>query len=48
MRGLERGTIADIRILDCTFDDVAKPNVVERVQGLRIQNTRINGKLVNA
>jgi polygalacturonase len=47
IRGLERGTIADIRILDCTFDNVAKANVIERVNGMQIRNTRINGKMVN-
>jgi len=47
LRGLEKGTIADIRIIDCTFEQVAKPHVVERVEGLSIRNTRINGELVN-
>jgi polygalacturonase len=46
LRGIERGTIADIRILDCTFDNVAKPNVIERVEGIVMRDTRINGKLV--
>lgn len=46
LRGIERGTIADVRIIDCTFDNVAKPSVVERVEGLIIRNTRINGQLV--
>jgi polygalacturonase len=47
LRGLEKGVIADVRIIDCTFDDVAKPNVVERVERLTIRNTRINGQLVS-
>jgi polygalacturonase len=46
LRGIERGTIADVRIIDCTFDNVAKPNVIERVAGIVIRNTRINGQLV--
>lgn len=48
LRGLEKGTIADVRIIDCTFDQVAKPSVVERVEGLRIVNTRVNGQPVTA
>jgi hypothetical protein len=43
LRGLEKGTIADIRVIDCTFDQVANPNVVERVDGLVNRNTKING-----
>ena len=46
LRGIERGTIADVRIIDCRFDNVAKPNVIERVEGLVLRNTRINGQLV--
>jgi polygalacturonase len=48
LRGIERGTIGDIRILDCTFNNVAKPNVIERVEGLVMRNTRINGQVVTA
>ena len=46
LRGIERGTIADVRIIDCRFDNVEKPNVIERVEGLVIRNTRINGQLI--
>ena len=46
LRDIERGTIADVRIIDCTFDNVAKPNVIEGVEGIVIRNTRINGQLV--
>jgi len=46
IRALERSTISDIRIVDCAFSNVARPSVVERVSGLEIRNTRINGKLV--
>lgn len=46
LRGIERGTISNIRVIDCTFDNVAKPNVVERVEGIVLTNTRINGAVV--
>ena len=46
LRGIEKGTIADVRIIDCTFENVAKGNVVERVEGLVMRNTRINGQVV--
>ena len=45
IRGLEKSEISDIRIIDCTFDNVAKPNVVEHVNGLVLSNTRINGAI---
>ncbi|HEY0243553.1 MAG TPA: glycoside hydrolase family 28 protein [Gemmatimonadaceae bacterium] len=46
LRGIERGTISDVRIIDCAFDNVAKGNVIERVDGIVIRNTRMNGQLV--
>jgi polygalacturonase len=48
LRGIERGEIANVRIIDCTFDNVAKPNLIERVDGLTMRNTRINGQVVSA
>ena len=42
-RGIETSTIDDIRLIDCTFDNVRHPNVVERVTNLQLRNTRING-----
>jgi len=45
LRNIERGTIADVRVINCTFDNVAKPDVIERVEGLVMKNTRINGSL---
>jgi polygalacturonase len=47
LRGIERGEISNIRIIDCNFENVAKPNVVERVTGLVMRNTRINGQVVS-
>jgi polygalacturonase len=46
LRGYEKGTIDDIRILDCTFDGVAKPDVVEHVTGLVRRNVTVNGNKV--
>ena len=48
IRNIDKGTISDVRIIDCNFEQVAKPSVVERVEGLVVRNTKINGKLVNA
>ena len=45
LRGYAHTPITDIRVLDCTFDNVAKPDVTEAVKGLRLSNVRINGQV---
>jgi hypothetical protein len=37
----------DIRVTDCTFDNVANDDVIEGVAGLTLKNVRVNGKLRN-
>ena len=44
LRGYDKGTIDDIRVIDCTFDGVAKPDVVEHVTGLVRRNVTVNGE----
>jgi polygalacturonase len=48
LRGLERSTIADVRVIDSSFENVEKANVVERVSGLELINTRINGRIATS
>jgi polygalacturonase len=48
LRGFARAPITDIRITDCTFDGVAKGNVLEHVEGLVFRGTTINGRRVEA
>ena len=48
LRGYERGTIDDVRVIDCTFDGVAKPDVVEHVTGLVRRNVTVNGEKVGS
>jgi polygalacturonase len=47
LRGFSHDPIQDVRLVDCTFDDVAKPDVVEAVKGLSFTNVRINGVVKN-
>ena len=47
LRGYEKATIDNIRILDCTFDSVAKPDVVEHVTRLVERNVTVNGQKVS-
>jgi len=35
-----------VTLADCTFSGVAKPDVVEHVEGLSMRNVRVNGVLV--
>ncbi|HVF40941.1 MAG TPA: glycoside hydrolase family 28 protein [Gemmatimonadaceae bacterium] len=46
LRGLERGEISNVRVIDCSFENVAKGSVVEKVAELRVRNTRVNGQLL--
>jgi polygalacturonase len=46
LRGLEKATIDDVRVIDCTFDNVAKPNVVEHVTNLVLRGVTVNGRTV--
>ena len=47
LRGYTHTPVSDIRVIDCTFDGVEKPDLVEGVKGLVLTNTRINGQLRN-
>ena len=46
LRGLKNAHLEDIRLVDSDLEGVEKANVVENVDGLRLRNVRINGKLV--
>jgi polygalacturonase len=46
LRGFENAPITNVRLTNCTFDDVAKGNVLEHVRGLTMDQVRINGRLV--
>jgi polygalacturonase len=44
LRGFASSPIRDIRIEDCTFQNVARPDVIEHVEGLKLTNVTVNGK----
>lgn len=46
MRAYPKSEIADIRVIDCRFDGVAKGNIADGVQRLVFENTRVNGQVV--
>lgn len=44
LRGYKSAPIRDIRLADCAFDNVARPDVVENVKGLTFAAVKVNGK----
>jgi polygalacturonase len=47
LRGYTHDPITGVRIVDCQFDGVAKPDLLENVKGIELSNVKINGKVVN-
>ena len=48
LRGFEQAPIRNIRLIDCRFDGVAKPDVLEHVEALTRTNVTINGAKVGS
>jgi polygalacturonase len=48
LRGFRSSPIRDVRLENCTFNQIARPNVVEHVEGLKLTNVTINGKPATA
>ncbi len=47
LQGFKTAPIHNVRLENCTFDNVAKENTVRNVQGLELRNVRINGRIVS-
>jgi len=47
LKGYRRAPIYDIRISDCAFDGVERPDVLEAVRDVVLANVRVNGQLRN-
>jgi polygalacturonase len=47
LRGFENAPITDVRLVDCTFANVEKPDVLEAVRGLTLTSVSVNGKVRN-
>jgi len=45
LRGYAHDPIQDVRLVDCTFDGVQKPDIVEHVTGLTFSNVKVNGEI---
>jgi polygalacturonase len=47
VQGFKEAPVYGLRLEDCTFENVAQPNIIRHVDGLSLSNVRINGKLVD-
>jgi polygalacturonase len=47
LRGYTHAPIGGVRVADCRFDGVAKPDVIEAVRDLELANVSINGRVFN-
>jgi polygalacturonase len=48
LRGFDDAPITDVRLKNCTLDNVRKPDVLSNVKNLVLENVLINGKLASA
>lgn len=46
LQGLNNAHVTDVRLSNCTFDNVADGSVIKYVDGLRLKDVRVNGKLM--
>ncbi len=47
VQGFENAPVYDIRLKDCTFENVERPAIVKNVSGLKLENVKVNGKVVD-
>ncbi|MET0647355.1 MAG: glycoside hydrolase family 28 protein [Pyrinomonadaceae bacterium] len=47
VQGFANAPVFDLRLKDCTFDNVERPSVVKNVSGLTLENVKINGQVVD-
>ncbi|HEX5110438.1 MAG TPA: glycoside hydrolase family 28 protein [Vicinamibacterales bacterium] len=47
LRGYERSPISNVHLTDCTFENVAKGDVLEHVRDLTLTNVTVNGRTTN-
>lgn len=47
LRGFPRAVITNVRLRDCKFENVAKPDVMENVKDIALTNVTVNGAVIN-
>lgn len=48
VQGLTSAPVIDLRLTNCTFDNVSEGNIVKNVKNATLDNVRINGRIVDA
>ena len=48
VQGLPGAPVIDLRLTNCTFDNVAEPSIVKNVKNATFENVKINGKVVDS
>jgi len=48
VQGFKHAPIFNLSFEDCVFENVAEPSILKNVEGLKLHNIRVNGKLVNS
>ena len=46
LRGFKGAPIEDVRVIDCDFNGVSKPDVIENVSGFWLHNVKENGRVI--
>jgi polygalacturonase len=47
VQGFANAPVYDLRLKDCTFENVERPAIVKNVSGLKLENVKINGSVVD-
>jgi polygalacturonase len=47
LRGYGHDPVSDVRVIDCTFENVEKPDVLESVKDIVLTNVKVNGAIRN-
>jgi polygalacturonase len=47
LRGFPRAVISNVRLKDCNFQNVAKPDLMENVKDIALTNVTVNGNRIN-
>ena len=47
VQGFANAPVYDLRLKDCTFENVERPAIVKNVSGLKLDNVKINGTVVD-
>jgi hypothetical protein len=46
LQGFDNAPITDVRLSNCTFDKTEHESILKNVKNLKLDNVRVNGKLI--